>query len=104
LLQRRSTLLINQVARAVREEFPGVLIGCRGAVSVAVPDRTLPLESTVVPYVAVDQDAARPIEEHSPAEINRLYHAVLKLWRERHDGNVIVYSYYMGKNNQRSLP
>ncbi|MBI3945614.1 MAG: DUF4838 domain-containing protein, partial [Armatimonadetes bacterium] len=102
---RRYTLLVNQVARAVRAEFPDVLVGYAAYVDLTCPDEEVPLESNVVPWVAIYWcDGARPIAEGSPSRINRLFYDVLKQWRIRHRGKVITYSYYMGMNAQRSLP
>ncbi len=102
---RRYTLLINQVARAVREEFPGVLVGRGAAVDYTCPDPELPVESNVVVWVAMYWcDGARPIAPGSPSKINQDYYAALKDWRRKYAGRLITYSYYMGMNAQRSLP
>jgi len=102
---RRYTLLINEVAQAVREGFPDRLLGYGAYVDVTCPDPQIAIEPNVVPWVTMYWcDGARPIEPDSPSKINREYYEALKQWRQRHRGKLITYSYYMGMNAQRSLP
>ncbi|MBI3945178.1 MAG: DUF4838 domain-containing protein, partial [Armatimonadetes bacterium] len=102
---RRYTLLINQVARAVREEFPDVLVGSAAYVDLTWPDQEIPMESNVVTWVATYwRDGSRPLAEDARTDVNRMFYDALKQWRRLHKGRVITYSYYMGMNAQRSLP
>jgi hypothetical protein len=102
---RRYTLLVNQVARAIREEFPNVLVGRIAYIDLTWPDMKIPLESNVVVMVATYwADGSRPIAEDSPTEKNRMFHEALKQWRSLHAGKVITYSYYMGMGAQKTLP
>jgi len=102
---RRYTLLVNQVARAVRDEFPGVRVGSAAYVDLTWPDREIRMEPNVVTWVAMYwRDGSRPLAEDSATDVNRAFFAALKDWRKLHPGRLITYSYYMGMNAQASLP
>lgn len=102
---RRYWLLVNRVARAVRHEFPEVLIGTGAYADMVWPPRDVRPERNVVTWVAVHwRDGAHPLAEDSTALVNRFYFDVLKQWKQIHPGRVILYEYYMGMTPQRSLP
>ncbi|MBI3948361.1 MAG: DUF4838 domain-containing protein, partial [Armatimonadetes bacterium] len=104
-LRRRYTLLVNQVARAVREEFPDVLIASAGYVDLTAPDPEIPLESNTVVWIALfGCDGARPISAESPSKVNRLFYNTMEQWLTRTRGKVVAFSYTMGMSTQCSLP
>jgi hypothetical protein len=102
---RRYTLLVNQVARAIREKFPNVLVGRAVYVDLTWPDPEIPLEPNVLTWVAMyGRDGCRPLAEDSPSEKNRVFFEALKRWRKSHRGKVITYPYYMDMGAQLALP
>jgi len=101
---RRYALLVNEVARAVKEEFPGVYVGMAAYIDIQWPPRGVVLEENVVPWVAIYwRCSAHPLGPGSCA-VNRLFWSVLEDWKEAHSGRLILYEYYMGMATYRSLP
>ncbi len=101
---RRYARLLNAVARALREEFPGVLVGAAAYVDLQWPPEGEVLEPTIVPWVAIYwRCAAHPLAPDACA-MNRLFDEVLESWKRAHRGPLIVYEYYMGMGAQKSMP
>lgn len=104
-LSNRYGRLLNQVARAVKDEFPDVLIGAAAYVDLQWPPRDVELEDNIFVWLATYwRDGVRPITKDSPARINRIYYDLARQWREKLAAPTIIYAYYMGMNAQRGLP
>ena len=97
--------LLNRVARAIRDEFPGVLVGGAAYIDMAWPSQRVRLEPNTVMWMATYwRDGAHVLEEDSPSPVNRFFADLLRQWRRASPGRVITYSYYMGMSSQKSLP
>ena len=103
---RRYALLLNQAARAIREEFPEVLVGAAAYVDIQWPPREVVLEPNIVPWVAIYWRCAAHLLSPSPesCQINRFFYDVLQQWRQAHRGKLILYEYYMGMGAQLGMP
>ena len=101
---RRYALLVNEVARAVKKEFPSVYVGMAAYIDIQWPPRDVVLEDNVVPWVAIYwRCGAHPLGPHS-CPVNTLFWDILKEWKKAHVGRLILYEYYMGMATYRSLP
>jgi len=104
-LAARYARLVNRVARAVRDEFPDVLVGSAAYVDLAWPPQDIALEDNVVTWVAIYwRDAAQPLSPSPTTSHNNFYFGTLRQWRAYHPGRLTLYEYYMGMNAQCSLP
>lgn len=104
-LINRYARLLNTVARAIREEFPGVLVGGSAYVNMTLPPRDIPLEPNLVIQVAVYwRDGARPLAPHGTSRLNAFFYDVIRRWRSALPGRVLLYEYYMGMMAQKCLP
>lgn len=102
---RRYARLLNLVADAIRDEFPGVLVGGAAYLDILWPPRDIELASNTTIWVALFwRDGARPIASSRTSELNRFYHDILRQWHEVYAGRLLVYEYYVGMEAQRSLP
>jgi hypothetical protein len=102
---RRYATLVNKAARAIRTEFPDVLVGSAAYVDLVWPDPKEKPESNVVTWVAIYwRDGVQVLSANSPSARNRAYVEALARWRKAHQGRVILYEYYMGMVIQKSLP
>ena len=100
---RRYALLVNEVARAVREEFPNVGVGMAAYIDIQWPPRGMVLEDNIVPWVAIYwRCSAHPLGP--TCSVNSLFWDVLNDWKKAHAGRLILYEYYMGMATYRSLP
>jgi hypothetical protein len=101
----RYARLVNRVAREIRGEFPGVLVGHAAYVDIQWPPRGVKLEPNVVSWVAIYwRDAAHPLGANSPSPVNRFFFDILKQWKATQSARLIAYEYYMGMEAQKSLP
>ena len=101
----RYARLANRVAREIRDEFPGVLVGHAAYIDIQWPPRGIQLEPNMVTWVAMYwRDGAHPLSADSPSPLNRFYVDILKQWKATQPGRLIVYEYYMGMEAQKSLP
>jgi len=101
----RYARLLNQVARALQEEFPEVLVGGASYVDLLWPPEHERLEPNTMTWVAIYwADGTHPISADSPSKVNRAYHRVLRRWQETYPGRLITYEYYCGMGGQVSLP
>ena len=101
---RRYALLANQVARAIRAEFPNVLLGYAAYVDIQWPPRDVLLESNIVPWVAIYWRCGAHLLSPEGCDLNQFFFDILEQWREAHQGKLILYEYYMGMGSQLSLP
>jgi hypothetical protein len=101
----RYARLVNRVAREIRDEFPGVLVGHATYIDIQWPPRGIQLEPNVVSWVAVYwRDAAHPLAADSASPINFFFFDILRQWKDTQPGRLIAYEYYMGMEVQKSLP
>ncbi len=101
---RRYALLLNEVARALRDEFPGVLLGAGAYVDLQWPAQDIGYERTILPWVAMYwRCAAHPLARGGCA-MNDFFFRLLESWKQVHDGPLILYEYYMGMNAQKGMP
>jgi hypothetical protein len=101
----RYARLVNHVARAIRTEFPDVLVGHAAYGDIQWPPRGLELEPNVISWVAIYwRDAANPLSANSPSPVNRFFFDILEQWKAAQKSRVILYEYYMGMDVQKSLP
>jgi hypothetical protein len=104
-LVNRYARLLNTVARAVREEFPDVLIGGSAYVDFTFPPRDVRLEPNLAIQVAVYwRDGARPLAPEGTSQLNRFFYDVIRRWRAALPGRLLLYEYYMGMMAQKCLP
>ncbi len=104
-LINRYARLLNTVARAIRDEFPRVLVGGSAYVDFTFAPRDFALEPNLVMQVAVYwRDGARPLAGEGTSELNRFFHEVIKGWRAALPGRLLLYEYYMGMMAQKCLP
>jgi hypothetical protein len=104
-LINRYARLLNTVARAIRDEFPGVLVGGSAYVDFTFAPRDIPLEPNLVMQVAVYwRDGARPLAGSDTSQLNTFFYDVLKGWRQALSGRLLLYEYYMGMMAQKCLP
>ena len=102
---RRYALLLNKVARAVRDEFPRVLVCGQAYIDLQWPPRDVTLEDNIAFQIAVYwRDGARPLAAENTSERNRFFFDLIRRWRGRLKGPLLLYEYYMGMHAQRSLP
>jgi len=101
----RYARLLNAVARAIRDEFPDVLVGGSAYVDMVYPPRDVPLEPNTTVWVALYwRDGCRPMVPDSTSYANKRFFDILKQWRKVYRGRLIAYEYYMGMSAQKSLP
>ena len=101
----RYARLLNQVARAIRAEFPDTLVGGAAYTEMSWPSHRVGLEPNTVMWMATYwRDGAHVLEDNSPSPVNRFFVDLLKKWRTASPGRIITYSYYMGMSAQKSLP
>ena len=104
-LINRYARLLNTVARAIRDEFPGVLVGGSAYVDFTFPPRDVPLEPNLAIQVAVYwRDGARPLAPEGTSRLNVFFYDVLRRWRSALPGRLLLYEYYMGMMAQKCLP
>ena len=101
----RYATLLNAVARAIRDEFPDVLVGGAAYVDMVFPPRDVVLEPNIVIWVALYwRDGCRPLAAADTSERNLRFFDIPQQWRSVFAGRLTVYEYYMGMSCQRSLP
>lgn len=101
---RRYALLVNQVARGVKREFPGVYVGMAAYIDIQWPPRDVVLEDNILPWIAIYwRCSAHPLGPDS-CPVNSLFWDILNGWKKAHSGRLILYEYYMGMATYRSLP
>jgi hypothetical protein len=102
---RRYALLLNEVARSIRQEFPHVLLSAMAYVDLQWPPRDVTLEDNITFMVALYwRDGARPLAPTRTSAINQFFFDLLRQWRGVFHGRLLVYEYYMGMMAQRNLP
>ncbi len=97
--------LLQEIALAVKSEFPDVLVGGAAYVDLLrpAPDVVLPQNTTV--WVALYwRDGCRPIAREHTSQLNKSFYDVLQQWQRAYRGRLTVYEYYMGMRAQNSLP
>ncbi len=101
---RRYALLLNEVARAVGREFPGVKVGGAAYVDLQWPPRGVQYEKNIVIWMAIYWRCA--VHELAPdaCRMNRFFLDILDQWRRTQPCELILYEYYMGMNAQKGLP
>ncbi len=100
----RYALLVNKVARELRKDFQKIKVGMSAYVDMQWPPRDIMLESNIVPWVAMYwRCAAHPLAPDG-CKINRFFYDILSQWKQVHSGRLLVLSYYMGMEAQKSLP
>lgn len=102
---RRYAKLINKVAKAIRTEFPDILVGGAAYVDLLWPPHDTALEANTNIWVALYwRDGARPIAPNNTSDKNIHFFDVLRNWQDVYSGRLTVYEYYMGMLAQLSLP
>jgi len=104
-LIRRYALLVNEVAREIRKDFPDVLIGYAAYVDIQWPPRDVELEDNIVPWVAMyGKRCYAHVLGPQGCGFNRFYFDILEQWKRAHKGRTVLYEYYMGRGGYMSLP
>jgi hypothetical protein len=102
---RRYGKLLNAVARAIRDDFPDVLVGGAAYVDMVYPPRDVVLEPNTAVWVALYwRDGCRPIAPENTSDLNKRFFNTLQQWKDVYRGRLIVYAYYMGMSVHRSMP
>lgn len=102
---RRYAKLLNAVARAIRDDFPDVLVGGAAYVDMVYPPRDVALEPNTTVWVALYwRDGCRPIASENTSDLNKRFSNTLQQWKDVYRGRLIVYAYYMGMSVHRSMP
>jgi len=101
---RRYALLLNEVSRAIRDEFPNVKLGGAAYVDLMWPPRDVTLESNIVIWVAIYWRCGAHELGPNSCEVNRFFWDILDQWRRSQPCEIILYEYYMGMSCQRGLP
>ena len=101
----RYARLLNAVARAIRDDFPDVLVGGAAYVDMVYPPRDVVLEPNTTIWVAIYwRDGCRPLAPENTSDVNKRFFNILQQWKKVYPGRLTVYEYYMGMSVQRSLP
>lgn len=101
---RRYALLLNEVARAVRAEFPQIKVGGAAYVDLQWPPRDVVLERNIVMWVAIYWRCGAHELGPDACQVNRFFWGILEQWRRSQPCEIILYEYYMGMNCQKGLP
>jgi len=107
---RRYAALLNDVANALAEEFPNVLVGGSAYIDLQWPPRDIPLAANTTIWLAIFwRDGCRPLamssEDAAPsAKLNDFFVDLIRQWRGTYQGRLILYEYPMGMERHRSLP
>ena len=102
---RRYVRLINHVARAVKKEYPEIIVGYTAYADLFYTPRDISLDDNIIPTVDIYWHcAAHPIASNGCA-VNRFFYRNLIKWRAYHKGKVFVwYPYLYGMASQNALP
>jgi hypothetical protein len=102
---RRYAHLLNTVARALRDEFPRVLVEGAAYADLQWPADGVEYEPNVTVWLAIYwRDGARPLLDRETSPPNQLFAGLIDQWRARLGERLSLYEYYMGMNAQASLP
>jgi len=107
---RRYANLLNEVAAALADEFPDVLVGGSAYVDLQWPPRDIALAKNTTVWLAIFwRDGCRPLmhapeDASEPAKLNDFFVDLIKEWRDAYNGQLIFYEYPMGMERHRSLP
>jgi hypothetical protein len=97
--------LLNAVARAIRDDFPDVLVGGNACLDMAYPPRDVKLEPNITYFIPLFwRDGCRPIAPENTSDKNKEFFDILRQWKDAHGGRLTVYTYYMGMSVHRSMP
>lgn len=101
---RRYAMFANDVARAIRDHFPDVLLGTAAYYDIQWPPRDVKLETNIVPWVAIYWRCGAHELATGSCRVNAFFFDVLGQWRKAHRHRLILYEYYMGMGAQAGLP
>lgn len=101
---RRYALLLNEVAAALKTEFPHVKLGAAAYTDLIHAPKTVELDPVIVPWIATYWRCSAHRLTDPGCPTNPYFHDVVRDWRERHKGRVTLYAYYMGMFAQGSIP
>jgi hypothetical protein len=89
----RHSLLVSQMALALRKELPSVRLECIAYSSYLEPPATAIDKSVLVDLCPIGQSFEAQIYDENNKS-NRTYAAALSKWRESFAGDISIYSYY----------